>query len=317
VYLENLGVHGDSSEFTTTCDTWTLPYYLKESFNGYPSQCGWTTSDNSVYFVSNMALQETTPRYYIQKQFDTVTSEATRYTVVQWDMNVQNITGYGSFTARLYDTTGYNFLATYLLDASTMLMYDGGGTSLDVHNITLDTTITYKIIVDSQGDVFDVYANGTKVLTGAGFRSDFYNLESFNTIKFDVAYFGMTIDNVAIYASDSGGNSLLPSDSINPVASNTTQMCGLFLKTNSKCIADSDCVSGDCLPNGRCNQFDMTYCDEKGYVRGNKCILGGIASCVASNTADVLLDNILYVLVFIVLLIALVYFSVMLRRRGG
>jgi hypothetical protein len=308
-------IFGDLGEYQTTCDSYQSPHYLVESWNGFPANCNWTTYDDSVYFMGQYSLDSATPRYYAQKSFAPITDQATRYATLEWDMQVTNLTGVGSWALRLYDTDDFMFFQTYILDASTTLMYENDGTSEDAYSFSIGAINSMKLVIDSQADSFDLYVNGSKVISGGGFTDAFYNLNEYDTIKIDTSYLGINIDNLDIYASDSDGDSLLPDEAVSVVPDNSSIMCGLMLKYSSACQKDSDCESGDCLPNGQCNRFDMTYCDEHSMVRGNRCIIGAIAACAGKNTASVLLDNLLYVLVGIIILIALVYVSVMFRQR--
>jgi hypothetical protein len=77
--------------------------------------------------------------------------------------------------------------------------------------------------------------------------------------------------------------------------------------TGDTCATDTDCLSGRCMPSPSnvrtCSTFNWTQCDSIGYPRGNQCFLKFTAQGTAGNFTNMLLDNFLYVLVFIALLI--------------
>jgi hypothetical protein len=52
-----------------------------------------------------------------------------------------------------------------------------------------------------------------------------------------------------------------------------------------------------------CSTFNWTQCDSIGYPRGNQCFIKFTAQGTAGSFTNLLLDNFLYVLVFVALLI--------------
>lgn len=319
VYIDNINILGADTNFDTTCDEVSLPYYLKESFNGYLAVCGWSSSHN-MWFRGVQVLSDTTGFYYAQKTFTSPLDQSplgdatSRYFTLSFDFALVNSTTTGNWEVRLFDNTNYNFFVIYN-NGNDILYNDANVGKNVVQDVPLSTSYPYKIVFDFQADTYNIYFNGSKVVTAARFINELYNLENANNVKISNSHTGFKLDNLAIYTSDALGNAILPSTNPITIVTNSTLMCGVFSKVKPTCTQDTDCTTGDCMPNGRCNSFDMTYCDKHGYVRGNKCILVGVASCFFGSATDVVFDNFFYVLIAIIMLIAIVYLSVMLRRR--
>ncbi|MCJ7816903.1 MAG: hypothetical protein MUP55_03535, partial [Candidatus Aenigmarchaeota archaeon] len=314
-YIDNINILGADTNFDTNCDTWESPYVLKESFNGYLAVCKWVTSHN-IWNGGLLSLSKATTSYFAQRSFDsTITDVDTRYVTWMFDLNVINVTAGSSITVRGYDDTDFNFFTLWWQDTGDYLWYNQYGTGDIATTINLSTTYQVKIIMDMQNDNYDLYLNNILILDNKGWTKQFYNLQNFKSIKYTSAKSALTLDNVIIYTSDATGNPLTPSGTITQPVNNASSMCGLFYKIKPTCTTDDDCVTGSCLPNHQCNSFDMTYCDKNSYVRGNKCILAGVASCFFGSATDLVFDNFFYVLIAIIMLIAIVYLSVMLRRR--
>lgn len=300
-----------SDTFSTTCDAATNPYYLKESFNGYLSVCNWTTSFD-YFTIDKLTVPSSNAYYYAENNFQIATDIASNYAVIKFDLNLVDTSG-SNWDMRLYDNTGMNFIN--LFSQSNNLYYNENGLG-KVFASGVSGVDTYALIIDFVNDRYDLYENGGKVITGARYVSAMYNLHNMNTIKFQSTRIGFTLDNVQIYASDATGNPITGDTGvIFPTANNETMMCGLVYRhSGAACSFDSQCPSGDCLPNGKCSQFKSGYCDETGQVRGGYCYLGAVAKCTLSTTAGIMLDNFLYVLVIIVFLIIFLYIKLAMRK---
>jgi hypothetical protein len=296
------------------CDECSPPCYLKESFNGYLSDCEWFTT-HSIYNNGQLSLLQAQSPYVQSKAFGPITEGMSQYITLKFDLNINTIETDNFVDIRLYDQDYKNFWIFYIGGSPTTVYTTKAGVSTAVTTINYSQTYSYKIVVDLSTQTYDAYINNVLVADNFQFSDALQPIDSVYFFKFASLSSQLQLDNIYIYTSDGTGNALTPSTTI-PTVNNATKMCGLFLKTTPSCTADSECVSGDCMPNGRCNSFDMTYCDEHGLVRGNKCIAGAIASCTFSSISSVAFDNFEYVLIGLLILVAVTYFSIMLRRRG-
>lgn len=315
VYIDNILITGNDVDFDTVCDEWDLPYYLKESFNGYLDVCDWVTSHH-IYNTGQLTLTQDFDVFYAFKTLPTSVEDSdTRYVVLSFDLKINNITEGDTLQFRLYGQDYFNFFTVFFRDTGDKLWYDNDGDATEITNITLNQTINYKFVIDFQDDRFDVWVNGSKVASNLGFTDAFYNLEEIYAVKFASQHTDYVLDNISMYASDSNGVAHLPDTTITMPISNKTSFCGLFYKYQEPCTADEDCETGVCLPSHKCSQFDFTYCDENSMTRSNKCMFAGVASCILSSTADLILDNFLWFLVFLILLILVTYFITISRGR--
>lgn len=314
VYMDNINILGADTNFDTVCDEYEPPYYLVESFNGYLDPCDWVTSIN-IYNSGFLSLTQGTSSYYAQKTMDTITETNSRYVTVKFDMTVINITTPNSITFRLYDETDSNVFTLWWQDTGDNLFYSEYGVGYIASPFNLSTKYIVKAILDLKADSYDLYLNDTLVADNKGWTERYLNVESIKTVKFTSASSAFNLDNVNVFTSDATGNPLTPGSTIIKVIDNQTSVCGLVFKEDQPCVNDEDCETGDCLPNNICNHFDMTYCDENGHIRGNKCMFAGYSGCFFSSATEVMFDNFFYVLIAIILLIAVVYLGVMLRRK--
>jgi hypothetical protein len=301
---------------STLCDEISPPIYLKESFNGYIAGCNWFTTHNILPTSGQLVVTSSSSPYVQSKPLSAdVTATMSRYFTLKFDLNVNNIATDNFLDIRLYDVDYTNFWIFYMGGTTLTIYTTNDGVNTNVTSILYNTSYTYKIIVDLQSKTYDAYLNSTFVADNFKFIDNFAAIDDVYFFKFAALQSDFTLDNIIIYTSDVTGAMLSPSTTTTQV-SNVTMMCGLFYKVTPNCTQDSDCATSDCLPNGRCNSFNMGYCDEKGYVRGNKCITGAIAGCAAKNITDIILDNLLYVLAFVIVLIIIAYLIIITRRRG-
>jgi len=313
VLVQVVELIGDD-EVSTVCTTPESPYYLEEYFNGFINLCDWSTSHN-IYANGELHLTQSIPFYYAQKSmFGTIDDDNTRYATMQFDLKIVNITTGNTLPFRVYDEESTNFLTAFF-DSSQGLYYDDDGTgTLAQSNIPLNEWFRYKFIIDLRDDTFDIVFNESTIVSNAGFTDAFYNIETIEYIKFSSSTAEYYLDNLVVYGSGETGEPQTPDiDVPTDVVDDTKSFCNLFSSETSYCTTDDDCDSGDCLPNGKCNSFDMTYCDENGHKRGNKCMVAGVMSCTLESTADLILDNFLLFLVLLILIIGVVYFVLTLK----
>lgn len=293
----------------TICEDPQLPYYLYEKFNGFFDRCGWVNS-HEIYANGELYLTKQIPYYFAQKlMFGTIEDEDTRYVTLDFDLNIVNITTGDTITFRLYDEDSSNIFTVYFRDNGEDLWYDEDGTGkVAKSGIPLGQYFSYAFVLDLRDDTYDIYFNGTLVKSSAGFTDAFLNVENINSIKFSSNKAEYYVDELRVYSSDSEGKEQLPDTDLDiVVVDETVTMCGLFHTITPPCTVDTDCGTGDCLPNGKCNTFDMTYCDENGYVRASKCVIAGVTSCILEETTNIILDNFLLFLVLIIIIMVLAY----------
>jgi len=85
-------------------------------------------------------------------------------------------------------------------------------------------------------------------------------------------------------------------------------LCGNLTTTGigNTCTQDSDCISGRCslgLSVRTCSKFNYTLCDSQGINRGNTCIFRNVTNGLLASAGNWILDNFLYVLVIVVILV--------------
>lgn len=313
-YIDNIEIIGNDVTYDTVCDEWSLPYYLKESFNGYLKVCDWVTNLN-IYANTKLHITNSTQFFTMDKPTDVAIDTKVRYVTMAFDLNLVGIDIIGStLTFRLYNSLGTNFLTAYFRDTGDYLWYNDAGTGRVAGNVTLNTTIPYMFIVDMKDDNFNIYINGTKVVDGASFSQLFMDLKDIAHIKIQSNDAQFELDNLRIYGSDQNGVPLLPDDTVVIPVNPNVAYCGLFYRTVENCTTDDDCLTGLCLPNHRCSSFDYTYCDDNNKVRGNSCIVSAMANCVLKSTGNAILDNFWLFLVLLIIIMGFVYLSIMLRK---
>jgi len=310
----------DTLDLETTCDTWVSPFHLKENFNGYMSECDWNV-DPDQFMWAKLSMQNEIEDFYLFKIFDDDSDNAiyydkSRYSTVKFDYKpYDDSTSVNNMNLYLYDLA---FQTTYV-----RLFFKTNGNvdatvSGDNYNVfsglVMNTSKEVMIVLDLLEDTFNFYYDGALENSNIGFHNEFYNAEYFNGIYFQSGSSHYEIDNLEVYESSSDGE---PSSNVkNPVIIPDADLswCELFTKVDQSCSVDSDCETGECLPNGKCSHFNFNYCDENGHTRGNKCVVAGMSSCVLTSTGDLILDNFFLFLVFLVIIMGLVYMSIMLRN---
>ncbi len=297
---------------TTSCSSWTDPYYLYEEFNGSIDLCGWATLEN-VCFEDEFERELTDSYYSAFKETDTLTEENSRYATVSFDLKPISVNTNGYIAFSVYDEDYTRYIQFFLSDDTNFYNNEGGSSELVYSNVTNNTYKTVQLHIDFTNNDFDLWYDGNKVAESLGLSNNFFDAINVGGIRISSSSINYNIDNVAVYSSDQN-NELLPSDTVivAPV-DDSVSMCGLFLKSDIDCSVDSDCVTDDCKPNGKCNHFDMTYCDENGYARGNKCFINAVTYCTLDSTQEIILNNFLLFLVFIIIIIGIIYVIFLLK----
>ena len=314
VYVDNLGIYSDDISYETICDEWDLPYYLKESFNGYPMVCDWSANLN-IFFQSKFKVSNATSYYYQQKELPThIKDSKIRYVTVDFDMKLIDIADDGSITLRLYDNDQFNFLTMYLLDNNNLYYDDGGSGTVAQSSIPTNQTFDYRVVIDFENDNYDIYFNGSEAVSSADMTDSFYNLHEIAFMKLTTAYSGVEIDNLKVFASTEDGSTLVPDDDLEAVVETETTMCGIIHNSQPTCLNDDDCDSGLCLPHNKCARWDANYCAENGWTYGNKCFLAGTLDCTLSSAGNIIVDHFFLFLVFLIIIMLAVYLTIMFRR---
>jgi len=120
VSIDNILITGEFAD--TLCDSWELPYYLVESFNGLLSECEWSVSDTDIYADGIFELTDDIDFWSAEKETDLVEEDYTRYATFTFDLNVINITYVGStITFRLYTEEEFNFFTVFFRDSGDWL----------------------------------------------------------------------------------------------------------------------------------------------------------------------------------------------------
>lgn len=310
----------DQSELQTYCTTWTSPYHLKENFNGYMSQCDWNVNPD-IFFYGKLSMQNEINNFMLYKIFDSYESNAiyyqkSRYATVKFNLTVYDDSD--SLTALklyLYDLSFNNaFVRASFNTNGNVYASENLVNTLIYDSLVTDVKKEVMIVIDLVDDEFDFYYDGVLRESNIGFHDEFLNVDYFNGIYIQSVNSHYVIDNLVVYeSSDDGEESTNPID-IKPIPDATKSWCNLFSKSQTQCNDDSDCESDDCLPNGYCNHFDMTYCDEKGKTRGSYCVISAIAYCTLTSTGSIILDNFFLFLVFLVIMMGLIYVILILRH---
>jgi hypothetical protein len=319
VYIDDLSIYSDDVSYDTVCTEWVLPYYLRESFDGYPQACDWSSNLN-IFFTGKYKLYDTTSLYQQFKELPThIKDENTKYATIEFDAEFDDFGEDGSTYVRLYDDDYQLFFTILMYEGSgdvTLAYQEDGNNEVAQTGIPMNQTFTYKAIIDFDSDTYEVYFNDTLVESSAGFYEDFYNLQEIGFVRIGSTLSDVEIDNFDIYASDEDGFKVIPDDDDGkePTIDSSVTMCGLVHTSQPSCSEDADCDSGYCLPNNKCARWDAEYCAENGMVYGNKCFLAGTFDCALTGAGNLVLDNFFLFLILLVLVMLAVYLVIMFRR---
>lgn len=89
-------------------------------------------------------------------------------------------------------------------------------------------------------------------------------------------------------------------------------LCG---QENIHCTEDSQCDGRLCDVAGYCSSFNWSWCDANNRPRNNRCVAVATGRTFTGSLVNWILDNFLWVLIFIILLILITMVVVMLRKR--
>jgi len=297
---------------TTNCTAWSSPYRLRESFEGYINTCDWATTEN-ICFDGTLSRIQSNPYYSAFKNTDLIESSDSRYVTIAFDIKPTNIASNGWVGVSIYDEDYQRFIQFLFGENGTMYNNEDGDANEKYSNTSISLSKTVNLHIDFTDDDFDLWYDGNKVSSSLGFTDSFLNIDNVYGVRLSSDNAVFEIDNLEVYGSDQNNNPLLPDEELVSPVNENKSWCNLFSHTVIECTQDSDCSSDSCLPNGKCNRFDMTYCDENGHKRGNYCMVAGMTSCVLENTSDLILDHFLLFLVLLILIVLGAYVIFTLR----
>lgn len=305
---------GNLSNCTTNCTTWSKPYYLKEDFIGNLIECDWAVNEQ-VCWLGQILRVQSDPYYTIFKLTDLLEYDKSRYYTVSFDIQPADIDtdGWVGFSLYDYDYTRY---INVLFGRNGKLYNNEEGNAVERYdNISTSEMKNVMLHVDLVDDEFDIYYDGSLILSNLQFTNAFYNMESLYGIRITSSEAGFELENLSIYGSDQNNNPLIPDEEETPseTIDPTKSWCDLFTSEEISCTEDDDCVFGSCLPNNKCAKFDFTWCDENGHKRGNMCMVSGMVSCTLESAGDIILDNFFLFLIGLIILMGLVYVVIMFR----
>jgi hypothetical protein len=311
-----VGGVGNLTNCTTNCTTWTKPYYLREEFVGNIIECDWAVNEQ-VCWLGQLLRVQSDAYYTIFKLTDLLEYDKSRYYTVSFDFRPADIGNDGWVGVSLYDYDYVRYINVLFGDSGKLYNNEEGNAVERYSNISTSQLKNVQLHVDLVDDEFDIYYDGSKILTDLQFTNAFYNMETLYGIRITSSEAGYIFENLTIFGSDQNNNPLIadedeiPSETIDP----TKSWCSLFTSEDISCSSDSDCVFGRCQPNGLCSKFDFTYCDENGYKRSNMCLIAGMVSCTLESAGEVILDNFFLFLIALILLMGLVYAVIMFRKN--
>ena len=284
------------------CSTWSDPYYLREEFNGQLHLCDWATTEN-LCFYEKMDRDLNQTYYSMFKTSDLLTETNSRYFTVGFDLKPEDISSSGYIAISLYDYDYQRFIQ-FLVGENSEFFNNDGGSSVSVYdNVSSSLSKKVELHIDFTEDDFDLYYDGSKVASSLGFSNSFLDITNFYGIRISSSLANFDLDNLEVYVTDQDNTIIASEEPIVAPVDETESMCGLFKNVIVECTIDSDCETDSCNVNGKCNRFDMTYCDENGHKRGNGCLVSAVSYCALDKTSDIILDNFLLFLVFIIMII--------------
>lgn len=332
MYLDYINVYGQTSNTQTFCSEYTLPYYLKEDFNGYLENCGWSVSQTGIFNEGRLYLTSDLFSFDAYKDFTPLYSDDNRYFTMD-------------LTAIVYDyvdNTGYTLLLLYDLEDNPFVGLfigeesgDGDGRIGYYSDGSFTTLETFEksdiqriwLIYDFLEDDYRVLltnSNLTSSEIGSGLPiiNENINPDSLARIKIFGYQGTYALDNLKIFSSDEDATlisvlSESTAEVIDPYPDRSgNTMCGYFLDRlteRESCINDDECESGKCLISGKCSRFDYTYCDENGKTRGNMCIVSAVTSCTLESASEMILDNFILVVVAVIIIMFIAYLLIIFR----
>jgi len=334
MYLNNIRVFGEPKDTTTICTTWEKPYYFKEEFNGLIENCGWAVTPENLYFDGQLYITEDLEIFRADKDFSSVGESQSRYVTLDFTANAYSyVDNLGYTLIEMMDIKNEPVFAIYISegvdDLTGSIGYYSDGDFVELQQFNYSDTERIYVIYDFNTDTFKLLSRGqNSVLKTIGTSLPIVNPASNPTTISNLKIFGYrgsyAIDSIKFYTSDSEGTLVSLEDISNGEIFDPypdmvgDSMCGYIVskQDSSFCAYDSECATGVCVRStGRCSSFDYNYCDENGYTRGSYCVASAVTSCGLTKTKDILLDNFLLVLVFIMVIMFAIYF-ILITRRG-
>jgi hypothetical protein len=315
------------------CTEFSSPYYLKEDFNsGKLSNCGWTVNkDINVY-----------GEFDIKNEFD----EVNIYKSFTKDNKIVNIISQGTtpiFTlafSEYIDTLsndGSNTNAIFIQDEKfnviSFLIFDKGigiNGRMFIQSDDQSTLVSdaiqnniyhnYKIVVNLMTDTQSIYIDNILYLQDAPLKDSQFDFTSAALITMGNFNSQYKIDNIAVYTSDMFGN---PSSAIQTTIKkddNSTYLFGIFYKSRSDCLIDSDCPTGLCGKSyiggsAKCSIINYKMCDDAGYNRTAWCFVKLVIAKSLEYFRDLILNNFILFLIFLILIMIIIFVFAQFRRR--
>ncbi len=198
------------------------------------------------------------------------------------------------------------YIALTVKDSTTLL-------PIEQAFVSFYNPITYEIhyeFTSSEGEITQPVSNGdyhweidvTKVGYADYGTQLWVNSEITNTYTIYVAPSGTEAGGLVNHTTGRGCQDLLR---------------GIWLcnQTNIHCEQNSDCLSDMCNVAGQCSSFNYTWCDNNGRPRNQRCIMAGTFERFIGNITDWILDNFLWVLIIILLLMGVTTMVIVFRHK--
>jgi hypothetical protein len=333
IMLHEAHIYGYIPSIDAYCTTWSRPKYLYETFNsGNLLDCGWITNqDISVLGDFNIKNDDGEINAYKVTSLDgiqtPVTSKISDYVTIQWDEYIDSTSDDGGNTNAIFiQDHDYNVISMITFDKGTggygrVYTTSDGDTELVTDSFPNDMYNTMKVVInlvsDSQTIIIDdvLYASDAPLKDSA---YDFTDVAVFAIGSYNSQY---RIDNVIIYTSDAEGNQIVPNQFAKKKDSNETILFGIVFQHSPTCLTDEDCASGWCARSysaaqtGRCHILNYRACDEAGYNRTMWCFFKLFIGGGLNWFKDLILDNMILFLVFLIIVMAVLFFIGQFRRR--
>jgi hypothetical protein len=233
-----------------------------------------------------------------------------------------NLPASGTYNVSFSKSGWLGFTNQYTTSSSTKYIY--------LQRDTDQSTILYTIVKDSQNNLLplahvsttdpitsiakftDTDSTGTATLTGISSGTSFYvritkdgyQMNSYTTSLTNGERKTMTITLLLNTEAQNKSSGRGCKDDIDDIILCSPLNISL---DGDNCQQDTDCLSGRCeLGIGTyrvCSTFNWSKCDAEGLDRGNSCFMRFTTQGVAKGATEVVLDNFLYVLVFIAFII--------------
>jgi hypothetical protein len=317
IYLTEVYAYGALDSESVSCTTFTKPYYLKEDFlYGQLSDCGWVTS-NPIVVYGELAVDTTFPEINAYKQMsETIYQDKFRYVTLEFDGYLESGQSGSIYSVFLLDDIGNTIMQIYTEgDGDLYVVPDKVPEKLT--NILQDQYVNFKVVLDLINENYKLYIDNVDYTSTQSipFYDSGFDTDSVRYLSLTSTRSNYKIDNVAVFTSDAVGNEFTGNSGVaQQVFKN--DILGIWFKNTTKCVTDSDCPSGKCMPYKTCSQFNFKACDTHGLPRGNYCVIRLNIENSLLNLKDIMLDNFVLVIILIFLLMVAVYAAIIFRNRG-